>query len=168
MSETTTTAEAVQKLARLIKDIDFGMLTTRDADGRLYSRPMSHNGHVEFEGDVWFFTYANSHKVYDIEARPQVNVSFASPKDQTYVSLAGWAELVQERAKIEELWTPALKAWFPDGVDTPGIALLKIHAEKAEYWDAPSSPVAHAVSLVKSLTTGQAGNVGDHQKVNLA
>lgn len=168
MSETTDTADNVQTLARLIKDIEFGMLTTRDADGRLYSRPMSHNGHVEFDGDVWFFTYANSHKVDDIEARPQVNVSFASPKDQTYVSLAGRAELVQDQSKIREMWTPALKAWFPDGVETPGIALLKIHAEKAEYWDAPSSPVAHVVSLVKSLATGQSGNVGAHQKVDLA
>jgi general stress protein 26 len=168
VSEATHAADHVQKLARLIKDIDFGMLTTLDADGRLYSRPMSHNGHVEFDGDVWFFTDADSHKVHNIEARPQVNVSFASPKDQTYVSLSGWAELVRDKEKIRERWTPALKAWFPDGVDTPGIALLKIHAEKAEYWDAPSSPVAHAVSLAKSLATGQAGNVGNHQKVDLA
>ena len=129
---------------------------------------MSHNGDVEFDGNVWFFTYANSHKVHEIETRPQVNVSFSSPKDQTYVSLAGRAELVRDKAKIKELWTPALKAWFPDGVDTPDIALLKISAEKAEYWDSPSSPVAHVVGLVKSLVTGSPDSVGDNKKIDVS
>ena len=168
MSAQTNDEGDVKKLARLIKGIDFGMLTTYDADGRLYSRPMSHNGDVEFDGDVWFFTYANSHKVHEIETRPQVNVSFSSPKDQTYVSLSGRAELVRDKAKIKELWTPALKAWFPDGVDTPEIALLKINVEKAEYWDSPSSPVAHALGLVKTLVTGSPGNVGDNKKVDVS
>ena len=167
MSEQTTHEAEVKKLAQLIKGIDFGMLTTLDADGRLYSRPMSHNGNVEFDGDVWFFTYANSHKVYEIESRPQVNVSFSSPKAQTYVSVAGRAELVRDKEKIKELWDPSLKAWFPDGLDTPEIALLKISAEKAQYWDAPSSPVAHAIGLVKSLVSGEPGNAGDNQKVDL-
>ena len=168
MSEPTNSEGDIKKLARLIKGINFGMLTTYDADGRLYSRPMSHNGDVEFDGDVWFFTYANSHKVHEIQARPQVNVSFSDPKDQTYVSLAGRAELVQDKEKIKELWTPSLKAWFPDGVDTPDIALLKINTEKAEYWDSPSSPVAHALGLIKNLATGGGTNVGDNKKVDVS
>ncbi len=167
MSDATQTTDDVQKLARLIKGIDFGMLTTLDADGRLYSRPMSHNGNVEFDGDVWFFTYGDTPKVHEIENRPQVNVSFSSPKDQTYVSLAGRAELSRDKAKIKELWDPSLKAWFPDGLDTPDIALLKVSVEKAEYWDTPSSPIAHTIGLVKSLTTGQGGNVGDNKKVDV-
>ncbi|MBV9849228.1 MAG: pyridoxamine 5'-phosphate oxidase family protein [Armatimonadetes bacterium] len=167
MSDQTNHEDDVKKLAQMVKGIDFGMLTTLDADGRLYSRPMAHNGNVEFDGDVWFFTYANSHKVHEIETRPQVNVSFASPQDQSYVSLAGRAELVRDKAKMQQLWDPSLRAWFPDGLDTPEIALLKINVEKAQYWDAPSSPVAHAVGLVKSLVTGQPGTVGDNQKVDL-
>ncbi len=167
MSQGTQNAEDVQKLARLIKGIDFGMMTTVDADGRLYSRPMSHNGNVEFDGDVWFFTYGNTPKVHEIETRPQVNVSFSSLKDQTYISLAGRAELIRDKAKIKELWDPSLKAWFPDGVDTPDIALLKVSVEKAEYWDSHSNPVAHAVGLVKSVVTGQTGNVGDNKKVDV-
>jgi general stress protein 26 len=168
MSEATQTTDDMQKLGEMIKDIDLGMLTTKDADGRLYSRPMAHNGDVEFDGDVWFFTYANSPKVHEIEVKPQVNVSFSEPKEQTYVSLAGRAELVRDKDKIAALWKPSLKAWFPDGVDTPEIALLKINVEKAEYWDSPSSPVAHAVGLVKSLVTGSTASVGDNKKVDVA
>jgi general stress protein 26 len=166
MSETTQTTDDMQKLGEMIQDIDLGMLTTKDADGRLYSRPMAYNGHGEFDGNIWFFTYGNTPKVHEIESRPQVNVSFASPKDQTYVSLAGRAELVHDKAKIADLWKPSMKAWFPDGIDTPDIALLKISVEKAEYWDSPSSPIAHVLGLVKSLT-GHPEHIGDHKKVTL-
>lgn len=159
--------EAVAKLRGLIKKIDFAMLTTMNDDGTLRSRPMSTNGDVEFDGDLWFFTYASSHKVEEIERRPQVCASFADPGRQNYVSLSGRAELVRDKNKIKELWKPELKAWFPHGPDEPDIALLKIHVEKGEYWDAPSSLVAHAVGLVKATLTGTPASQGEDVKVTL-
>ena len=138
MTDNQDRKQIIEKLRKMIKDIDFGMLTTVDEDGSLRSRPMSANRKVEFDGDVWFFTYGNSHKVLEAQKNPQVNVSFSDIKDSKYVSLSGTAELVRDREKIKELWLPELKAWFPDGVDTDDIALLKINAEKAEYWDTPS------------------------------
>ena len=161
--------EAQKKLRELAKKIDFAMLTTVDSDGTLRSRPMSTNGEVEFDGDVWFFTYGESHKVHEIEREPQVNVAFSDPKSQTYISITGTASLVRDSAKIKELWKPELKAWFPDGVDTPDIALIKVDAKKAEYWDSPSSFIATAVGLVKSLATGtSASNIGDNEKIALS
>lgn len=160
-------SDDVKKLAHLMKGIDFGMLTTLDNDGTLRSRPMSTNGDVEFDGDVWFFTYASSHKVLEAQRNPQVNVSFSDPKGQTYVSLSGTASLVRDKSKIEELWQPQLKAWFPQGTDEPDIALLKVTAHKAEFWDAPSSIAAHAISLAKALATGQPANPGDNKKIDL-
>ncbi len=168
MSETTHSSEDIQKIAELIKGIDFGMLTTIDEAGHLHSRPMSTNGEVEFNGDLWFFTSSTSHKVYEIERKPQVNVSFASPKDQNYVSLSGTAELVLDKEKMAELWQPQLKAWFPQELDTPDIALLKVNVETAEYWDAPSSFVAHAIGLVKATVTGQRAPQGENKTVALA
>ncbi len=159
--------DEVKKIAALIKEIDFGMLTTVDAEGRLNSRPMSANKKVDFDGDVWFFTYGESPKVHQIETRPHVNVAFSDPKTQTYVSLSGRAELVRDKAKIEELWEPALQAWFPKGVDEPDIALLKVNADQAEYWDAPSSPIAHLISLAKVAVTGQPAQPGENEKVSL-
>jgi general stress protein 26 len=157
----------VQKLAQMIKDIDFGMLTTVDDDGTLRSRPMSVNGKVEFDGDLWFFTYGNSHKVLEAQHHPQVNVAFSDPKNQNYVSLSGTAELVRDKAKIAELWEPSLKAWFPQGIETPDIALLKVTAHQGEYWDAPGGVAAHVFGLIKSLATGQVAHVGEDKKVDL-
>lgn len=160
--------EAQKKLQELAKRIDFAMLTTVDTDGTLRSRPMSTNGEVEFDGDIWFFTYGSSHKVDEIERQPHVNVAFSDPRSQTYISISGTAELITDKAKIKELWKPELKAWFPKGTDEPDIALLKVNGTKAEYWDSPSGIVATTVGLVKSIATGKApSEMGDHEKIEL-
>ena len=143
------------------------MLTTIDEDGTLHSRPMSTNGQVESDGTLWFFTYANSHKVTEVEQHQQVNVSFSAPSKQRYVSMSGTAQLVQDRNKIQELWKPELKAWFPNELDEPDIALLKVNVVKAEYWDAPSSWVAHTIGLVKAIATGEKASSGENEKINL-
>src|SRR6185503_10157700 len=103
----------LQKLRELVKDIDFCMLTTVDDQGGLHSRPMSANGEIDPNGDLWFFTGASSHKESEIGTAPKVNVSFADPKNQHYVSISGVAELVRDRNRIEKLWKPEFKMWFP-------------------------------------------------------
>ncbi|MEO7717832.1 MAG: pyridoxamine 5'-phosphate oxidase family protein [Capsulimonas sp.] len=166
MSDTLTQEEKITKIREFIKDIDFGMLTTIAADGSLHSRPMSANKNVEFDGDLWFFTNASTLKVDEALSHHQVNVSFTQPKDQRYVSVAGTAELVRDKEKIKELWEPELKAWFPNGVDEPDIALLKVNAKSAEFWEGPSSFVAYAVGMVKALATGEQYQGGQNGRVD--
>ncbi|MCV3215525.1 pyridoxamine 5'-phosphate oxidase family protein [Plectonema radiosum NIES-515] len=167
MTTDTDQNQKIEKLRELVKDIDFGMLTTIDDDGTLHSRPMSTNGEIESDGTLWFFTYAPSHKVDEIEHHEQVNVSFAAPNKQRYVSMSGTAQLVKDRKKIEQLWKPELKAWFPKGLDEPHIGLLKVNVQKAEYWDAPSNFVAHTIGLVKAIATGEKASSGENEKITL-
>ena len=166
MAEITGRDGQIKKLAEMIKDIDFAMLTTVAEDGSLHSRPMS-TQRAEFDGDLWFFTRASAPKVGEIEGEHRVNVSYAKPEDQRYVSVSGRAVVVRDRAKIEELWSPALKAWFPEGPDDPDLALLKVSVERAEYWDSPGSALAHALSFVKAIVTGAPANPGENEKIEL-
>ncbi|MBD0325974.1 MAG: pyridoxamine 5'-phosphate oxidase family protein, partial [Pyrinomonadaceae bacterium] len=138
-----------------------------EADGTLRSRPMS-TQQVEFDGDLWFFTRASAPKVDEVRRDERVNVSYAKPEDQRYVSISGTAQIVRDRRKIEELWKPELKAWFPKGLEDPDIALLKINVEQAEYWDSPSSTMAHIFGFVKAIATGQTYEPGENEKINLA
>lgn len=165
MAETLETQ--LQKLRELIKDIDFCMLTTVDDDGHLHSRPMSTNGEVELDGDLWFFTYGSSHKVDEIRRDHRVNVSFADPKRHVYVSVTGDAELVRDRQKMQALWKPELKIWFPNGIDEPDIALLKVHLTHAEYWESPSNPIATVIGMAKAVAIGQEYSAGEHEKIDL-
>src|SRR5687768_1783815 len=104
MEMTDKSSGDFKKLREMIKDIDFCMLTTVDENNDLHSRPMSLNGEVDQEGNLWFFTSANSHKASEVKRTPKCNASFAAPEDNRYVSITGTAELVRDRAKIEELW----------------------------------------------------------------
>ena len=163
---TTTREENLQKIRDMVKDIDFCMLTTVHEKGDLHSRPMSANGDIDPNGDIWFFTAASSHKVSEIEKAPKVNVSFADPENQQYVSITGKAQLVRDRSKIEELWKPEFKMWFPEGKDDPEVALLRISLEKAEYWDSPSSTIGYTLSFVSSLVTGKEADYGENKKLD--
>lgn len=157
----------IEKIRDLIKDIRFAMLTTIDEDGSLRSRPMG-TQEAEFDGDLWFFTGASSAKVDEVERDERVNVSYAAPDDNRYVSISGTARLVRDRAKAKELWNPVLKAWFPDGLDDPDLALLRVRVEKAEYWDAPSSKMVQLAGFVKAIVTGKrADGLGENEKIDL-
>lgn len=159
---------AIEKLGSLIKKVKFAMLTTLDPeDGTLRSRPMA-TQEAEFDGTLWFFTRASAPKVGEVEKEHQVNLSYAEPDDQLYVSISGRANLVRDKAKAEELWQPALKAWFPKGVEDPDLALLKVEVEKAEYWDTPSSAMVHLFGYVKATLTGTSYKPGENEKITLA
>ncbi len=155
-----------ERLREMIKDIDLCMLTTVDESDDLHSRPMSLNGDVDEQGNLWFFTSSNSHKASEIERTPNVNVSFIDIGKQHYVSISGMAELVHDRQKIKELWKPVLRAWFPDGPDQHDVALLKVKIRKAEYWDGPSSTIAQAMSFVSANFTGKQAELGENKKVD--
>src|SRR5438132_409520 len=121
----------VKKLADLIKGIKVAMLTTVAEDGCLRSRPMVTQD-KDFDGTLWFFTQAGAPKVSEVEREERVNLSYANPDDQRYVSVSGTARLVRDRDRIREFWSPALKAWFPKGPDDPELALLRVEVDRAE------------------------------------
>jgi len=142
-----------QRVAELISDARISMFTTMTADGRHVSRPMALQ-EAEFDGDLWFFCHDDSDVAQEIGINPQVNVSFSDAKQSAWTSLSGAASLVHDRAKAEELWSAPLKAWFPDGLDTPTLALIKVNAESAEYWDAPSSKVVRLIGAARAAISG--------------
>jgi general stress protein 26 len=158
--------DEIATLGAMIKGIRTAMLTTVDRDGSLRSRPMETQDR-EFDGTLWFFTADDSPKIEEIEQERQVNLSYADPDSQKYVSISGRATLVRDRKMMEELWTPFIKAWFPEGLDDPRLALLKVTAESAEYWSAPPSAVVRMVGLAKALVTGEQYDAGENEKIEL-
>ena len=151
-----------------IKDIRIAMLTTQEADGKLISRPMG-TQQIEFDGDLWFFTQESSPKVDQVQEHRQVNVAYAKPDDNRFVSVSGTAVIVHDKQKMQELWNPILKAWFPKGLEDPELALLKVNVTGAEYWDTPSSKVVQLVGFAKAIVTGKpASNIGENEKLDLS
>jgi general stress protein 26 len=146
--------ENVSRLWEMIKGIDFAMLTTVEDDGSLRSRPMA-TLRGAFDGDLYFFTKANAPKVDAVERDRHVCVSYSAPQNQRYVSMSGLARLLRDRRKMEECWFPELKAWFPEGLEDPELALLWISVTQAEYWDGPLGTQLHLAG-VKTMAAGVA------------
>ena len=119
---------------------------------------------VEFDGDVWFIAERASEKVRNITANPRVNVAYAGRS--SWVSLSGTASVVDDQARLAELWNTFTDAWMEGGPDNPNNVLVKVDADTAEYWDSPGSKVTQLVNLVKAKTTGKRFE-GDNEKVDL-
>lgn len=151
-------------LNHLLADFRFAMLTTVDADGKLVAHPLTVQER-EFDGDLWFIVGKDASAVQQLHANDTAGVTLSS--DSSWVSLAGTASLVEDQAKLEELWNGAVDAWFPDGPSDPRVGLLKFSADSAEYWDSPGGKIATAVALVKSKVTGETYDGGDNAKVEL-
>lgn len=159
MTDTTP----VQRVAELIKDFRFAMFTTRNAEDRLVAHPLTVQ-EAEFDGDLWFLVSKGATFVIDLRADDRVGVSLSS--NDSWVSLSGRAQLVEDRAKIDELWNPMVEAWFPNGPEDPDVGLLKFTAESAEYWDSPGGRIASLFSFVKSKITGEQYDA-ENEKVEL-
>ncbi|HEX5741605.1 MAG TPA: pyridoxamine 5'-phosphate oxidase family protein [Pilimelia sp.] len=122
------------RLIALLRDSDLCMLTTMTKDGRHLSRPMSLQK-TEFDGDLWFFAFEDSDVAAQIRDSPQVNVA-VSDKGK-WISVSGRAEVCYDRDRAAQLWHKGLEAWFPEGLDTPGLTMIKVTAESAQYWATP-------------------------------
>ncbi len=144
--------DPISTLAKLIKDFRFAMLTTVGDDGKLVAHPLTIQ-ETEFDGDLWFLVSKSASFVEHLERSDVAGVSLSS--NDSWVSLAGTAGLVDDRAKVHELWNPMVEAWFTNGPDDPGVGVLKFTPESAEYWDSPGGIVASAVSFVKAKITGE-------------
>jgi general stress protein 26 len=121
-------------LTKVMKDLDFCMMTTKGVRGRLHSRPMSNNRNVDWDGDTWFFSYADASQVKEIKRDKSVNLSYAVPDDILFVSLVGNAQIVKDDAKKKELWYDDLARWFPKGPEDKKVVLIKVEAKLAQYW----------------------------------
>jgi general stress protein 26 len=162
----TTHQDNLHKLYELIRGIKFAMFTTVDARGSLRSRPMT-TLEAEPDGHLWFFTAIDAPKVAETRRDEHVNVGYAEPADNRYVSISGRAQVVRDPARIHALWRPAYRAFFPGGPDDPRLALLRVTPCEAEFWTSPSDIVTQTISMVKSYLTGDPQDPGEHEKIQL-
>ena len=158
---------AREKLWSMIKKYRFAMMTTREHDDALRSRPMT-TIEREYDGSLWFFAKADSDAVVSVAAHPEICLSYSDSDNFDFVSVAGTAVVVVDVATKKELWKPAVQAWFPEGAESPLNVLLKVSADHAEYWDSKSNKLVQLFTLAKALATGKPPHdIGEHRNVPL-
>lgn len=148
-----TMNESQQKVADIISSTKIAMMTHVAEDGRLTAQPMATQD-VEFTGTVLFIAERDSDKVRELTADPRVNLAYAG--SGTWVSLAGTAHIVDDEARLRELWDTFTSAWLEGGPDNPNNILIEVEPESAEYWDAPgNSQIVQLANLATSAIKGE-------------
>ena len=152
------------KLVDLARDIKIAMFTTTDDEGHYVSRPMAAQ-HVEDDSDLWFFAERTSSVVAQVTSRPHVGITLSS--NDTWISIDGEAQVVDDVAKAKQLWNSWVEAWLPQGPESPDVVLIKVEGHTGEYWDTPGGTVASLLSFVKAKTTGQRYQGSENETVQL-
>ena len=131
---------SLQEISEKMRDIDFAVLSTRTEGGAIAGRPMSNNRDVEYDGDSYFFACEDTRTVGDIRRDPHVGLAYQAKSGMLgmkpfFLTLEGEASLIQDKNRFAEHWQKELDAWFKQGIDTPGLTLIKVHAQRLHYWD---------------------------------
>ncbi len=133
-----------EKLWTMINKARFAMFTTQEDGGVLRSRPMT-TVQNRFDGSLWFFAKSDADIVRAIQRHARVSLSYGNSTSADFVAVSGTARIVTDVEKKRELWSAAVKAWFPEGPDAPtvvGVGALSVGARGAARYNRGAAPVA--------------------------
>jgi len=157
--------EKIDKLRKLIDEVNVAMLNSLKANGEFYSRPMN-TMELDDEGNIFFFSDEHTPDEHDIAINNNVSVTYTNPETNTYIALSGKLFLAHDQEKIDQLWIPAMKAWFPEGKSDPRLTLIRVEVLKAEYWDTAESDMVVLFNMLKAIIKGKTYDQGDHQRID--
>ncbi len=171
-NDNVSPAKKMEELYSLVEGIDIAMMTNRNYDGTLVSRPMSTQDkrpHVDF----WFVTSTETHKVDEIQAQPEVNLAYYNNKSREWVSVSGTARIVSDRDLIRTLYRPDWKAWFGDeggdrngGPNDPRLVLIEVEAHEVMYLKSNQPRAVQLFKVAKALLTGEPPKIGEMRHVD--
>jgi general stress protein 26 len=158
------------KFCELLGKFSAAVLVTHAGMNKLRARPMA-IAKVEGNGNLWFITGAETAKVHEIISNTAVQIICQQDRSAC-LSIAGHAEIVEDKAKLDELWREEHKVWFPKGKSDPDIRLIYVKGEEAEYWDNTGAEgLKYLFKAAAAYATGSRPDTKDpklHGKVDLA
>jgi len=165
--ENLNNKEAIDKLKTLVDDIIICLFCTdlKTDDGST-CRPMSAI-EVCDQGNIWFFSEKDSDKNKAIASDKNVQLFFSHPGKGSYLVVNGEAQIILDKTKVEELWTPVAKIWFKEGKDDPNISIIKVTPTTAYYWDTDGNRMINFIKMVASVVTGKNFVDGEEGSITL-
>ena len=166
MEKNLGNTEALKKFKKLVEDINICMFITNTAGTNEHTRPMA-TMEAEDDGTLWFYTDVRSVKVEEVQDQHTVHLVYAHPGKSIYLDVWGSAIIVNNRQQIVDKWSPLVKAWFPDGITDPNLALLKVQPHEAYYWEAESGKMVQFFKMAVSVVTGKRLAEGAEGSLNI-
>lgn len=78
---------------------------------------------------------------------------FSHPAKGSYLVVNGEGQIIIDKTKVVELWTPVAKIWFKEGKDNPNISIIKVTPTTAYYWDIDGNRMINFIKIVASVVT---------------
>ena len=153
-----TKQEHIDKITDIIKDAKFAMMTTVTDEGHLHACPMTTSETDLNNREIWFIGDKTTETVSDLERNPQLNLAYSLNDNKDYVSINGKAEMVNDKAKLDELWSAEYNAFYEHGKEDENVQLIKVVPHGAEYW-LSGSAVVNMFKMVSAAA--QDGKVAD-------
>lgn len=161
-----STADAIKKLKEFTEGTSTCFFCTNIADGKFDARPMS-TQKVDEEGNVWFLSKKGTDKDNDIKEDDKVQLLYSRSEHSGFMSIRGTASLSDDQAKIDELWDPIAKVWFPAGKEDPSISVIKVNTKEGYYWDTEHGMMVSFLKMATSLVMGTTMDDGVEGKMTL-
>jgi general stress protein 26 len=149
----------------IVEHVGVCMLTTRFAGG-LRSRPLEARPDRE-RGLIQFIVDLRARKDDEIEAAPEVCLTFIDNKQKAYLSITGRAAVLNDAANARAIWTKTDGAWW-SGPDDSNVRVLSVEPQTAELWDGPASAEVARYEFAKAFATDEKPNLGENRKVTVA
>lgn len=142
-----------------LDDVQAGMLGTDQDDMLVPMSPNLRDGGKD--GQIWFITAKGTDIVNHLEAgaRPS-RLIVADAKSGLYAHIKGDMAISNDRAVLDEIWSPVAAAWFEDGKDDPDIRLVRFTPRVAEASGSTTSAVKFFYETAKANLTGAKPNEG--------
>lgn len=155
----------LRSLAERIEDSRTVMLTMCDEQGQLTSQPMTV---IEMDGAgcLWMLVSKSGQTARmapEGRGLDTVNLAFSDESRSTFTSITARATLSEDRQRKQDLWSVMARPWFPQGVDDPDLAVLRLEPVKAEIWDGPDSTVLRMIAMAASVVVGKPLGLGEHE-----
>lgn len=164
--------QKVTDLADFITACKFGMMTTRDASGRLVSRCMAVAAKEKGGIDLLFHTNTESNKTDELQNDEHVNISFLNGSGE-WASVSGNATVETDRELVKKHYSPILKTWLGDLGDgkhdgsenDPRIGVIRVKAVSAVYAVVSKNIVSRAVEVAQGAVTGKPASINKLREI---
>ena len=130
------------------------MLVTSEGGGvGVHARPMA-VAKLDDDCTLTFLTSVESAKVHEARKDPLGHV--VAQSRAVFLSVRGALEVVHDRGRIHDAWSPANKVYFPKGKDDPDLCMVVMHPEEAEIWDVSGARgIGYLFEAARALLSGK-------------
>ncbi|MCX4244344.1 pyridoxamine 5'-phosphate oxidase family protein [Paraliomyxa miuraensis] len=158
----TAERDEQQKLSEIVGRFGTAMLVTTSEDDMIRARPMR-IAELCDDGEMWFLTSRESTQAEDLTE--DIRAAITLQGEGRYASLSGMASVIRERERLIELWSPAAKAWFPDGLDDPELVAIRFVPIEGAYWDTSGTKgLRYLLKMAKAIVTGERLDEGSSER----